>query len=117
MNADKHGEAKELTLKEQGFYHTGAWRKTRKLVLIRDHYLCQLRLSPNCLRYADTVHHIKELEDYPELALDMSNLTSSCSMCHELTKVRGEHACKIKEAKAKGVRIISIGGDGDIEIS
>lgn len=108
---DNSDTGEELSLKEQGFYHTRAWRKTRKLVLARDNYLCQLRISPECRRYADTVHHIKELEDYPELALDMSNLTSCCWKCHELTKTRSEHQRKLKKAKAKGVRIITIGSD------
>lgn len=31
---------------------------------------------------ATTVHHIKELEQYPELALVDSNLVSLCEACH-----------------------------------
>lgn len=82
------GQKKESTLKEQGFYHTPAWRKVRKLALQRDHRLCQLRLSKDCTRIATEVHHIKPLEEFPELALDLSNLTCACWNCHELTKSR-----------------------------
>ena len=96
----------ELTLKEQGFYHGQEWRRIRKRVLDRDHHLCQLKISPDCERIANTVHHIKPLEEYPELALDMSNLTSCCYACHELTKPRGRPL-------PSGVRIIKMGGVGD----
>lgn len=74
------------TLKEQGFYQTPAWRHTRAAVLMRDHYLCRLHISKSCTRKANTVHHIKELEQYPELALDINNLISCCYACHEETK-------------------------------
>lgn len=77
-----------MTLKEQGFYHRPAWRKLRKAALQRDHFLCQLRLSDDCTRIATEVHHIKALEEYPELALDINNLASACWNCHELTKGR-----------------------------
>jgi 5-methylcytosine-specific restriction endonuclease McrA len=34
------------------------------------------------MREAKEVHHIKHLEDYPELAFDDNNLISLCSACH-----------------------------------
>lgn len=92
---------KPKTLKESGFYQTKEWRKARKLALQRDHYLCQLRISKNCTRKANTVHHIEELEDYPELALTLSNLTSCCYACHEETKTKGREL-------PRGVRIIKM---------
>lgn len=75
-------------LKGRGFYHWPAWRRLRKLALQRDHGLCRLRLGPDCTRYATEVHHIKPVEDYPELALDLDNLISVCHSCHEKTKRR-----------------------------
>ena len=33
---------------------------------------------------ADEVHHIKELREYPELALDDDNLVSLCAKCHNM---------------------------------
>ena len=94
---------KPTPLKDEGFYHSGPWRRIRKLRLQRDHYLCQLRISPECTRRATTVHHVLPLEDYPELALDIDNLTSCCFACHELTKQRSSEP----NAPA-GVRIIKI---------
>ena len=64
------------------FYKSTKWKKKRKAILTRDGYLCQM-----CKRYgrrtpAETVHHIKHLDEYPELALDNRNLISVCSKCH-----------------------------------
>lgn len=102
-------DAQHQTLKEQGFYHTPAWRKVRQAVLLRDHYLCQLRLSKNCTRKATVVHHIKELEDYPELALDVNNLVSVCWFCHEETKQHKE-VTGLAQALANHVRVIRVTG-------
>lgn len=99
-------EDEKNELKKQGFYKWPAWRRIRLLALQRDHYLCQLRLSKNCTRIATEVHHIKSIAEYPELALDLDNLTSSCWNCHELTKPR-----RSQQPTPKGVRIIRI-GDG-----
>lgn len=64
------------------FYNSTKWKKKRKAILARDGYLCQI-----CKRYgrrtpAEIVHHIKHLDEYPELALDSKNLISVCSKCH-----------------------------------
>ena len=64
------------------FYQSKAWKHKRRMILRRDGYRCQM-----CKRFgkwcsAVTVHHIKELEDYPELALDDHNLISVCQSCH-----------------------------------
>ena len=90
------------SLKKQGFYHTGAWRRARRLVLQRDHYLCQLRISKKCTGIATEVHHIKPLEDYPELGLELSNLTSCCWWCHEDTK---EHRSTQQGLPVKVIRV------------
>ena len=100
-----------MTLKQQGFYCRAAWRKTRKMVLQRDHYLCQHCLAEGRVTPATEVHHIKKLEDYPDLALDLSNLVSLCWTCHELTKDRNlqlnwRKRAVLKDASAR-VRIIA----------
>ena len=81
-------KSNEPTYKEQGFYHSSAWRRVRRLALQRDHYLCQLRLSDRCTHIATEVHHTKPVEQYPELRLDLNNLVSVCWNCHELTKAK-----------------------------
>lgn len=100
---DNSGES----LKKQGFYHSPAWRKCRKLALQRDHYQCTLRISPKCSRVATEVHHKKALEDFPELAFDLDNLASCCWWCHEETKTRQ------RQTLPSGVRIIRMGHEGD----
>ena len=50
------------------------WKKKREQILRRDKYLCQ-----DCKRYgkrvdATEVHHIKHVDEYPELAFQSSNL-------------------------------------------
>ena len=55
-----------------------------------------------CARYgrqreAKIVHHIKELEDHPELALVDDNLVSLCVSCHN--KAHPEKGTKAQRAR------------------
>jgi 5-methylcytosine-specific restriction endonuclease McrA len=70
------------------FEGSGVWRRKRAKILKRDGYLCVW-----CRRFgrrdkdglpvrATLVHHIVEVEDAPELALEDSNLVSLCEGCH-----------------------------------
>lgn len=66
------------------FYTSSKWKRFRKRILIRDDYTCQ-----RCKRYgrltpAREVHHIKHLEDFPELAYDPQNCVSLCRACHNM---------------------------------
>ena len=85
----KNKGTEENTLKKQGFYHTGAWRRLRLLALQRDNYLCQECLRKKKITKATEVHHLKPIADFPTLALDLDNLESLCWDCHEQTKPRG----------------------------
>lgn len=90
--------------KTKAFYKSAAWLKCRKLVLKRDYYLCQPCLRDGKLTTADAVHHIKPLEDYPELALDMDNLESICNSCHNKEhpeKGGGSKKEPVREHKAR----------------
>lgn len=75
------------------FYGTDAWKRCRAAALRRDHGLCQ-----HCLKegrravdahgrsfpvLATMVHHIRHLDEHPELALNLDNLVSLCDSCHE----------------------------------
>ncbi len=107
----RRGEDGSRSLKEQGFYHTPAWRKLRRMALQRDHYLCQKCLRRGKNTQATEVHHILELESFPSLGLELSNLESLCWQCHEETK---HHKASLPD---KGVRIIRItNGDGENRI-
>lgn len=66
------------------FYNGPRWKKFRKRILLRDAYTCQ-----RCKRYgkltpATEVHHIKHIDEYPELAFDPHNCVSLCKGCHNM---------------------------------
>ena len=80
------------------FYWSKKWKRKRDEILRRDHYECQMcraRIKEAArngeqlhgydsrIHRAVCVHHIKELKDYPELALDDDNLISLCHVCHD----------------------------------
>lgn len=100
---------KKDTLKKRGFYQSGPWRRVRLLALQHDHYLCQACLKKNRFTTATEVHHIKPLEEYPELGLELSNLQSLCWDCHEETKHRSSVSLP------QGVKIIRITDGSDWE--
>ena len=64
------------------FYHNKKWKKLRAAILRRDKYQCQKCKRYGRIRPALTVHHIKHLDEYPELAYDPKNLVSLCAACH-----------------------------------
>jgi len=96
------------------FYNSAAWQQRRLKILERDHYECQ-----DCKRRlqeagrkgkrlygwqakigrATEVHHIKELKEQPELALDINNLTSLCRRCHNIRHGRNPFQFKKKKPK------------------
>lgn len=73
------------------FYKRGFWKKKRRQVLRRDNNECQACKRRGGYSRATTVHHIKHLDKFPQLALVDSNLESLCSPCHNV-----EHPEKLK---------------------
>ncbi|PEA54499.1 alpha/beta hydrolase [Bacillus pseudomycoides] len=89
---------KEYKTKQQKrkFYDSVEWKRLREEVKNRDNYECQeckrngrVRIDTN--EYSKharrkkiqlVVHHIKELEHHPELALEKDNLETVCVDCH-----------------------------------
>ncbi len=67
---------------DKTFYDSAAWKRTRERTLRRDKYMCVECRRYGRMREAVDVHHIKHLEDAPELALDPRNLISLCRACH-----------------------------------
>lgn len=68
------------------FYHSGDWRRVREQVLKRDNKECQWCKAEGRVTTAKTatleVDHIKELQYYPKLAFEPSNLRTLCHDCH-----------------------------------
>lgn len=68
------------------FYASSEWKQLRRACLERDHFECQWCREQGKLttQYESIleVDHIKELEKYPELALDIENLRTLCKDCH-----------------------------------
>lgn len=70
------------------FYRRAAWRRVRDEVLRLDRYECQRCKARGRYSRAVVVHHVKHLEDRPELALSVYDenrrqLISVCKRCHE----------------------------------
>ncbi|MFS9217521.1 HNH endonuclease [Streptococcus mitis] len=75
----------EVSTREQRnqFYNSSEWRTIRRQVLKRDHYECVWCRDEGKVTTTNLeVDHIKELEFYPEFALDLDNLRTLCKSCH-----------------------------------
>lgn len=65
------------------FYTSKEWLAIRKLAIERDHSECVWCKEEGRLTTHDLeVDHIKEVEFYPELALELDNLRTLCHACH-----------------------------------
>ena len=74
------------------WYDSARWHKLRQKILRRDKYMCVECKRFGRIKEASEVHHIKHLEDFPELAYDENNLVSLCRACH-----RKAHPEKVKK--------------------
>lgn len=84
------------------FYMRAKWRKTREMVLRRDHFECihcreEGKLTINQNKSLE-VDHIKELDTHPELAYELTNLQTLCKYHHNKKHGRFEHN---KNSKSK----------------
>jgi 5-methylcytosine-specific restriction protein A len=68
------------TNNERGY--DSVWSRVRSMKANRDP-LCEACLLKNIERPLSVVHHIKDVEHYPELRLVMENLQSLCVFHHE----------------------------------
>ncbi len=104
MNSHQYYNKYKRNKEAAAFYKSKEWLRCREIVLIRDGYLCQPCLRNGKLTPANTVHHIKHYEDYPELALDEDNLESICPSCHN--KEHPEKGKGKKETKRTKIPVI-----------
>lgn len=85
------------------FYNSPDWHKLRQLAIERDNYECVMcKAEGKVFTLADgslEVDHIKELKDYPELALELDNLRSLCKMHHNKRHDRYNFHSKYKNYK------------------
>ncbi|MEH6868939.1 HNH endonuclease [Bacillus safensis] len=103
MNSQQYYDKHQRNKTSAKFYRSKAWRLCREEVLRRDHYLCQDCLTADRITAAETVHHIEELTDRPDIALSIDNLISLCNSCHN--KRHPEKGPKKKDAPKKQRRI------------
>lgn len=85
----------------ESFYSSGAWKKTREIILKRDAYLCADCMKQNKLTPAEEVHHITELTpeniNDPSVTLSPSNLVALCRECHRARHGARQRRYKINE--------------------
>ena len=106
MNNNKYYDRHKRNKERASFYHSVAWEKCRLLALERDNFLCQDCLKNNKITPADMVHHIKELKDYPQLSLTLSNLISLCNSCHNKKHIRTKPSKQ--KTYSKKIKVIKI---------
>lgn len=79
------------------FYKTAEFQELRTRVLEKDHNECVMCMEKGRYSPAKVVHHVKEVRDFPELALSLyyndsegqhRNLLSLCQNCHEIVHGR-----------------------------
>ena len=80
----------ETMIEDGSFYGSGIWKRKREKVLRADRWECQRCKRLGRFKRGYIVHHIKHLEDRPDLALEMYDpdtgerqLETVCKECHE----------------------------------
>ncbi|WP_249310277.1 HNH endonuclease [Bacillus sp. FJAT-49736] len=67
------------------FYKSKEWRALRQQALERDNYECQECKEKGTVTSRNAkleVHHIKEVKTHPKFALELWNLKTVCTSCH-----------------------------------
>lgn len=78
-------------------YTSDRWKQKSRHIKRRDHYQCVWCRRYGRAREAKIVHHIKEVDEYPELAWDDNNLVSLCLACHN--KAHPEKATAMRRTR------------------
>ena len=83
---------------ESGFdYCSSRWKRKRAAILRKQNYMCANCKKYGRMREAVEVHHIKHVDEYPELAFDDGNLVGLCKMCHlKQHPERGKHLSQLR---------------------
>ena len=83
------------------FYHSREWKELRKEALERDGYLRVECKKRGIITPANTVHHIKPLRIDQARALQLSNLETVCTACHNKLHRERSQTLKKKNANIK----------------
>ncbi len=78
------------------FYNCKEWRSLSKETMIKNNNECQTCKSKGKYKKAENVHHIKEVKEHPELALEPDNLMCLCIPCHNEVHDRYDNKKKDK---------------------
>ncbi|MGG5304204.1 HNH endonuclease [Enterococcus pernyi] len=81
------------------FYQSPKWRRLREKAMKRDHYECQECRRLGKYHRVENVHHIKEVKDRPDLALDLDNLICVCIEHHN--EVHGRYLTTLDKQEKK----------------
>lgn len=98
---------------EYKFYKTQEWQELRARILEKHHNECQDCLKVGKYTEAKNVHHVNELKDRPDLALNeyyidsstgerKKNLVPLCVYCHNVRHkrvCRSEHRPQLNEER------------------
>lgn len=76
------------------FYKSREWKYKRRQILQRDNYECQRCKREGKYSKGVVAHHIKHLNNRPDLALTDNNLETLCEACHNI-----EHPEKLKRVE------------------
>ena len=96
------------------FYHTAAWKRARRAALSRDQGMCcdcmdRFRAGYGIRpRRADMVHHVIPIDERPDLALDLANLRSLCSECHNVRHPEKGRQARPAPAAGHSMRVVKV---------
>lgn len=97
---DRQREMAKFKYNYNDFYHSQEWRAVRRAVLERDHYLCQTCKRNGIIKTGNTVDHIVPVRVDWSKRLDIDNLETICTSCHNKKHERNSKN-KFKKVKAK----------------
>lgn len=84
MSPKRLEELKKLIKDDQvfKFYHWKEYKRLRHITKRRDNNECQVCKRRGKHSSYGACHHLKEVKDYPELALRLDNVEIVCKTCH-----------------------------------
>ena len=85
-------------------YKTKRWRSVRKIVIARDHGMCQECKRRGIYTRGTIIHHITEAREDLSLFWDVDNLECICPACHNAEHPERSGGAKKVKPKVKVVK-------------